>query len=959
MTSGASAKPTAVSNKAVVTLQPNWSLIYSGETITVRCEIEGGGNTGWEYEWKVNNLDISHKDNEYKIISVSHSGDYRCKGRKDAYSSTEWSDAIRLTVSSNKSKPTLTADKTITPVGGSVRLTCSVDGSADWKYDWFRQTSESSAPQLIRNVNPNRAISVYEGGIYYCRGGRGDSVFYTEDSNKVTIQETVSNKAVVTLQPNGPLIYSGETITVRCEIEGGGNTRWEYEWKVNNLDISHKDNEYKIITTSVSHSGDDRCKGRKDAYSSTEWSDAIRLTVSSNKPKPTLTADKTIIPVGGSVTLTCSVDDSADWKYDWFRQTSESSAPQLIRNVNPNRVISVYEGGIYYCRGGRGDSVFYTEDSNKVTIQETVSNKAVVTLQPNGPLIYSGETITVRCEIERGGNTGWEYEWRENNLDISHKDNEYKIISVSHSGDYRCKGRKDSYSSTEWSDVFRLTVSSNKPKTKLRADNRDIPVGGSVTLTCSVDSSSSGWKYYWYRGKKTSEPLTTQDVVLQSNGQIRVSQGGSYWCRGGRGDPVYLTEDSDDIRINNIVLKAVMTLQPNWTEIYSGETIMLRCEIHKGDTEWEYEWKSPPGTYPKKNEYMISYASSHHSGNYKYKPAAVLTVSPLWLSLGDSVTLSCEVEHPSAGWRFYWYKAVPKLSDNSYIYELLPGSINGTEQDSYIIHGPTHTARYKCRAGRGDPVYYTQYSKPGFVWSGNVHSAVTLKVSPDRVQHFINDSVSLSCEGNFTKWRVRRFPEDRYWSYCYYWRSMTGSTCNIYSSQQSDAVYWCESASGEFSNAVNITIQNIILVSPVHPVTEGQSVTLGCKLRTGELLSNVFFYQNDKLIQNDTRRELNISAVSKSDEGFYKCKYSGEESAQGWMSVQVASENSSSLIPLIVGPVCGVVFIILLVLLYRYRPSKDDVCLYDSIKGSEDPENDYYADPGAQSQNLKRTNRQQ
>ena len=89
----------------------------------------------------------------------------------------------------------------------------------------------------------------------------------------------------------------------------------------------------------------------------------------------------------------------------------------------------------------------------------------------------------------------------------------------------------------------------------------------------------------------------------------------------------------------------------------------------------------------------------------------------------------------------------------------------------------------------------------------DVHSAVTLKVSPDRVQHFISDSVSLSCEGNFTKWRVRRFPVD--YSDCYYWRSMTGSTCNIDSYHQSDAVYWCESGSGEFSNAVNITIQSM------------------------------------------------------------------------------------------------------------------------------------------------------
>ncbi|XP_053199139.1 uncharacterized protein LOC128383558 [Scomber japonicus] len=434
--------------------------------------------------------------------------------------------------------------------------------------------------------------------------------------------------------------------------------------------------------------------------------------------------------------------------------------------------------------------------------------------------------------------------------------------------------------------------------------------------------------------------------------------------------------------------KAVVTLQPNWPLIYRGEKIMLRCEIHDRDTEWEYEWKSPHGTFPNNSENRISQASSRHSGNYScrgnmrnaqnistewsanitltvyYTPAAVLTVSPLWLSPRDSVTLSCEVEHPSVGWRFYWYKAVPKLSQN-YYHELLPGSIKGTEQDSYIIHGPTHTAGYMCRAGRGDPVYYTQYSREGFVWSGDVHSALTLKVSPDRVQHFTSDSVSLSCEGNFIKWRVRSFPKDPYLIFrtdCFYWRSMTESTCNIDRLQQRHAVFWCESGSGEFSNAVNITRLDpyIILVSPVHPVTEGESVILGCKLRTGELLSNVSFYQNDKLIQNDTSRELNISAVSKSDEGFYKCKYSGNESPQSWMSVQAVpvsrNENSSSLIPLIVGPSIQ-------------RPIQSERTNQDSpahhmVNLNETPDHvyssllhDVYVNSGAQSQNLKQTKR--
>uniref|UniRef100_A0A3B3TRC1 Ig-like domain-containing protein n=1 Tax=Poecilia latipinna TaxID=48699 RepID=A0A3B3TRC1_9TELE len=99
-------------------------------------------------------------------------------------------------------------------------------------------------------------------------------------------------------------------------------------------------------------------------------------------------------------------------------------------------------------------------------------------------------------------------------------------------------------------------------------------------------------------------------------------------------------------------------------------------------------------------------------------PQPVLSVSPSWLNPGASVTLSCEgLEHQPAGWRFFWYKAVPKPSSSSYTSELLPGSTNGTEQNSNTVHGPTLTAGFVCRAGRGEPEFYTYYSEPKFVWS--------------------------------------------------------------------------------------------------------------------------------------------------------------------------------------------------------------------------------------------------
>uniref|UniRef100_A0A3P9D0E9 Ig-like domain-containing protein n=1 Tax=Maylandia zebra TaxID=106582 RepID=A0A3P9D0E9_9CICH len=90
----------------VVTLHPNWSEIYRGETITVRCEIHGG-DTEWDYEWETNSIRKPPNQNEYRIRSASssNSGNYRCKGRMKSsqHETTEWSDSVTLTVSDSKS----------------------------------------------------------------------------------------------------------------------------------------------------------------------------------------------------------------------------------------------------------------------------------------------------------------------------------------------------------------------------------------------------------------------------------------------------------------------------------------------------------------------------------------------------------------------------------------------------------------------------------------------------------------------------------------------------------------------------------------------------------------------------------------------------------------------------------------------------------------------------------------
>ncbi|XP_036072270.1 uncharacterized protein LOC112141294 isoform X1 [Oryzias melastigma] len=164
--------------------------------------------------------------------------------------------------------------------------------------------------------------------------------------------------------------------------------------------------------------------------------------------------------------------------------------------------------------------------------------------------MFRGETITLTCEVQGGEGVQWEYQWRTPQSQTSWRNNKDWTITASISGEYSCKSRSTyySYSSTNWSEALRLSVSAHKPKSELNMTKS--PVEGRVNMSCLVKNSSSGWRFFWFRGEKSSKLLTTQDADFLSNGQISVSQEGVYRCRGGRGEPVYHSEFSDPVIVD-------------------------------------------------------------------------------------------------------------------------------------------------------------------------------------------------------------------------------------------------------------------------------------------------------------------------------------------------------------------------------------------------------------------------
>ncbi|KAF3835401.1 hypothetical protein F7725_027959 [Dissostichus mawsoni] len=183
-----------------------------------------------------------------------------------------------------------------------------------------------------------------------------------------------------------------------------------------------------------------------------------------------------------------------------------------------------------------------------------------------------------------------------------------------------------------------------------------------------------------------------------------------------------------------------MTIEPNWTTFVSGESVTFKCDITGDkDSDWFYSMYKDDCS----GEYQCLF---QHGGSTTRSNKIYLTVSacPHCVSImAESWSLSnseLQVDHPSAGWSFYWYKAVPRLSDNSYSYELLPGSENGLNRISSSLMDK-HTQQICVQSRKRGSSFTVRTANASL--SGlevNINSAASLTVSPDSVQHFTKNA---------------------------------------------------------------------------------------------------------------------------------------------------------------------------------------------------------------------------
>ncbi|XP_053485804.1 uncharacterized protein LOC128610487 [Ictalurus furcatus] len=231
------------------------------------------------------------------------------------------------------------------------------------------------------------------------------------------------------------------------------------------------------------------------------------------------------------------------------------------------------------------------------------SPKAVVSIKPDTHL-YRGERVIFRCDIQGRGYTKWTYSWYRNNntlhfpvFDMLDYDRTMQDVSIwyvrdSDSGDYTCRGQSSDSQSSEISDAVTLTVS-EIPEVVLSVSPQSwLTEGDSVTLNCEITNSSTDWKFSWdtavpYRIKRDRHG----DIIYGDSYTISpaaLNHTGVYVCRAEREERVYHTRYSNEqpLWITGESPPVSLIINPNRTQHFTDDSLSLSCDDQSNSTGW-------------------------------------------------------------------------------------------------------------------------------------------------------------------------------------------------------------------------------------------------------------------------------------------------------------------------------------------------------------------------------------
>ncbi|XP_048881647.1 Fc receptor-like protein 5 isoform X4 [Brienomyrus brachyistius] len=425
----------------------------------------------------------------------------------------------------------------------------------------------------------------------------------------------------------------------------------------------------------------------------------------------------------------------------------------------------------------------------QVTVED-LFQKVVLLSTHEGALIMEKEPQTLHCVAFihklRATHTNVTYVFLKAGQPIASSSAPvFHIASIerSNAGSYSCMARSGTAVGRSPEVYLELYEHIPKPTLMAKPPSGRVYTEDQIVLKCKLDAFA-GWTYNWYKDRKEAYPVE-QNWGSKGVGakyiiwRASLEHTGQYWCRAGRGSPVFYTDYSEPLFINvtaKLISEVILIATPTHL-LVEGDALNLTCAATTTEgpiptldyTILKNNHTLSRSTGSRSFSVIIPTVAESDAGWYncsvidplrlqrysegiqvtveEHIPKSTLTAKPPSgrVYTEDQIVLKCKLD-AFVGWKYYWYK------DRKETYPVEQNWGSRGDGATYIIWRASlrHTGWYWCRAGRGSPIFYTDYSKPLFINVTELFTSVGLTVSPGTVLRK-GQPLQLMCEAQLSE----------------------------------------------------------------------------------------------------------------------------------------------------------------------------------------------------------------
>ncbi|XP_075047875.1 sialoadhesin-like isoform X3 [Mixophyes fleayi] len=869
MSSGSAVRP-------VVTFTPNWSKIFSGESVTITCDVGSTARGTQRYHWYKNNKEMSSTERNITITSVAAEdwGDYQCSTGNEILSHPVKLDVFLYAYI------ILQAPLYIFE-GDPLTLRCHSCSPYEDEVETFFQTDHKyTQPKKHILYIPN--VTTAMTGRYQCK--KTIKSFDRMDATFILVQDLFVTPEIRNKQSS---VTEGDDVTLTCVTRRNparSTTELQFAFYKNERNVQEFSfiDTYRVPSAQPKDSGGYYCDVRTSTGSVRKSSEVLSIQIEDLFVTPELKNKKYPVMEGDDVTLTC------DTRRNPARATTELQFAfyrneQIVQELSVSDTYTIpsaqlEDSGDYSCEA-RTTTGSVIKRSYRFSIQITV--RPMVTFTPNWENVFKGDSVTLSCNVKSTEQNNDNYRWYKDEIRIEKRVQTFKITSAEEKdiGDYKCWTSTFGYSLPD-----RLYVTSKRdavrPIVTFTPNWDHVFRGDSVTLSCNVRSTEQyNDKYSWYKDDtwlyKRAQTLTITSAEEKDIGDYKCRFSTFGYSLPAR---LYVNSKRDAVR-------PIVTFTPNWENVYEGDSVTLSCNVRSTEqyNDSYYWYRNNDWIDKREQTFTIISAELKDSGDYKCwartfghslnarlyvhsKRSAVRSVVTSTYNVrkifsGKPVTMTCDVGSNTQGnQRYSWYKNNKKMN-------------NKEKRDIQINSAETaNSGDYQCSSGTGDLSYPIRLE---------VSVASVILEAPNYI--FEGDPLTLRCRSWYTGEDKEIFIQTDT-------KSMQPESNTLYIPNVDTTmtgIYQCiKKVDSYISPALTIKDETFIFVQDIfaipkiknsqYSVTEGDDVTLTCETRRNPVRTSTelgfAFYRDGRNVQEFSVSETyRVPSAQLEDSGNYTC----------------------------------------------------------------------------------------